>query len=154
MNAALTMPYLVSISAGMPQLASRLNLVALVVTVPVTIALIYWLGLVGAGLSWAFYNVFAIGYFVPKVCRQCLDLQPSAWFVGFFRVVVAGGLAYGLAWVLVAGPGSYSLVSLIVGYVIGSVAFLLAAYAFIGPELRDTVNRLPDKLVRGRASST
>jgi len=154
MNAALTMPYLISISAGMPHLASRLNLVALFVTLPVTIALIYWLGLVGAGLSWAFYNTFAIGYFVPRVCRACLEMRPSAWFVGFFRVLVVGGLAYGLTWVLVARPGSYSVQSLAIAYVIGCAAYLLAAYAMIGPELRETVNGLPDKVVRGRASST
>jgi O-antigen/teichoic acid export membrane protein len=153
MNAALTMPYLVSISAGMPQLASRLNLVALFVTVPVTVALIYWLGLVGAGLSWTFYNAFAISYFVPKVCSACLGMPPIAWFVGFLRVLAAGGVAYGLTWFLIARPSAYSTLSLAAAYVISSAVFLLAAYAFIGPELRDTVKRLPRTLVGGRATS-
>lgn len=154
LNAAITMPYLISISAGMPHIASRMNLLALFVALPITIALIYWLGLVGAGLSWVFYNAFAMGYLVPKVCKQILELRPIAWFVGYFRVFVVGGLAYGLTWWLIAIPGSYSVRSLALAYVISSAAFVLAAYALIGPELKESVNQLPQRLVGGRAGST
>jgi O-antigen/teichoic acid export membrane protein len=154
MNAALTMPYLVSISVGKPQFASRLNLVAIFVVLPVTIALIYWLGLVGAGLSWAFYNAFAIGYFIPRVSSALLDMRPSAWFGHFVRAILAGGLAYGVTWALIVVPGSHSISSLAVAYLAGSAAFLLVAYKFIGPELREAVHRLLERLVRSRAGRT
>lgn len=146
MNAAITMPYLISISVGMPQIASRMNMLALFVVLPLTVALIYLFGLVGAGLSWTFYNAFAMAYLVPRVCKACLDMRPSAWFASFLRVVCLGAIAYGLTWVLIAVPGSLSIASLVLAYAISSAVFFAAAYALIGPELRDTVQRLPQRL--------
>ena len=153
MNSLLTMPYMVSLAVGRPQIASRLNLLAIFVVLPTTLVLILWLGLVGGGLSWVFYNVFAYAYMVPRVCRECLEISPLGWYVHFLRVLVLGGLTYGVGWAVLTILGSFSIGSLAVAYVIASMAFLVIAYLWIGPELKMTVRRLPASLMPGRTGS-
>jgi O-antigen/teichoic acid export membrane protein len=153
MNAVLTMPYTLTLAMGRPQIASRLNLLALFVVLPVTVVLIYWLGLVGAGLSWVFYHVFAYSYMVPRVCRECLEVPVLGWYLAFLKVAAAGGVAYALAWWLIAVPTSFAIFGLAIAYVIGSIVFLAVAYFLIGPELKTTVHSLPGKLMLNRAGS-
>ena len=39
-------------------ISMKMNIWALFVTVPATVALIYFFGMVGASVSWVFYHVF------------------------------------------------------------------------------------------------
>jgi O-antigen/teichoic acid export membrane protein len=153
MNAVLTMPYTLTLAMGRPQIASRLNLLAIVVVLPVTVELIYWLGLVGAGLSWVFYHLFAYSYMVPRVCRECLHIPVLDWFVQFFKVAGTAVVVYALAWWLIAVPTSFSIYGLAIAYVIASLVYIAAAYFLIGPELKTTVRALPAKLMLHRAGS-
>ena len=149
MNAALTMPYTVSLAVGRPQIASRLNLLALFVVTPITVVFFLWVGGVGAGLSWVVYHVFAYAYMVPRVCRECLEMPVVEWFIHFGRALGAGVIAYGVAWVAIVIPTGESTVGLAAAFVAGSAAFLLAAYLLIGPELKLTVRGLPARLTSG-----
>jgi O-antigen/teichoic acid export membrane protein len=149
MNAALTMPYMVSLAVGRPQIASRLNLLALFVVTPITLVLILSLGLVGAGLSWVVYHVFAYAYMVPRVCRECLELPVLEWFKQFAKVLGTGLLAYGAAWLAIVIPTGSTIVGLALAFVAGSAVYLLAAYLLIGPELKLTVRGLPARLTSG-----
>jgi O-antigen/teichoic acid export membrane protein len=153
MNAVLTMPYTLTLAMGRPQIASRLNLLAIFVVLPVTVVLIYWLGLVGAGLSWVFYHLFAYSYMVPRVCRECLEVPVLGWYAHFLKVAGTGGILYALAWWLIAVPTSFSIPGLAIAYVIASLVFVVAAYFMIGPELKTTVHALPGKLTLNRAGS-
>jgi O-antigen/teichoic acid export membrane protein len=153
MNAALTMPYVVSLAVGKPSIASRLNLVALVLVTPVTLLLILAFGLPGAGFSWVFYHLVAYAYMVPRVCRECLQLPVAGWFLQFGKALGIGAVAYGLAWIAIARPAGYSTLALALAYVAASAVFLGAAYLAIGPELKLTVRRLPGQLMLGRTGS-
>jgi len=153
MNAALTMPYMVSLAVGRPNIASRLNLLALFAVTPITLVLILAFGLPGAGFSWVVYHLFAYAYMVPRVCRECLDLPVREWFAHFAKVLGLGAGAYGLAWLAIVVPTSYSTVGLVLAYVLASAVFMAAAYLTIGPELKLTVRRLPGQVMLGRTGS-
>lgn len=154
MNAVLTMPYMVSLAVGKPEIASRLNLLALFVVLPVTLVLILWLGLVGAGLSWVFYHLFAYAYMVPRVCRECLHIPVRGWYVHFAKVIALGAITYAPTWWFIAVPTGYAIPGLAIAYVISTLAFLGIAYLSIGPELKLTVRGLPAMLTLGRARSS
>jgi hypothetical protein len=51
-------------------------------------------------------------------------------------------LTYGGAWLIITFVGSSSILSLALGYVFASIAFVAAAYRLIGDELRETLRRL------------
>jgi O-antigen/teichoic acid export membrane protein len=153
MNAVLTMPYMVSLAVGKPQIASRLNLLALFVVIPVMLVLILWLGLVGAGISWVFYHVFAYAYMVPRVCRECLEIPVQGWYAHFFRCIALGAVTYAPTWFFIAVPTGLSIPGLALAFVVSSIAFLALAYLSIGPELKLTVRGLPAMLTLRTRSS-
>ncbi len=151
MNGTMTMPYMLSIAMGRPQIAARLNLYAIFVVLPVTAVLILVFGLPGAGFSWVFYHLFAYAYMVPRICRACLGQPPWAWYLQVLRVLGLGAVTYGLAWLVVSATGAFTLPVLVLAYLLGSAAFALGAYAMIGPDLRDTIQRLRGSLVARKA---
>jgi len=151
MNAALSTPYVTSLAMGKPQIAARANVVALFVVLPVTVLLIASYGLVGAGASWVFYHLFAFAYMVPMICRECLDMSPWRWYAQVFRAFGLAFVGYALSWLLIASPGSYSLLALTLAYLVGSALFALGAYFLIGADLRDTVTNMRQMLFLRKA---
>ncbi len=151
MNGTLNMPYMLSIAMGKPKIAARMNMYALVVVLPVTAALILVYGLPGAGFSWVFYHLFAWAYMIPRVCRECLDMNPWRWYTQVLRAFGLALIAYGLGWLLIAAPFSFSLLPLALAYLAGSAAFASGAYLLIGPDLRDTLMRLRQALIMRKA---
>ncbi|MFH1305217.1 MAG: hypothetical protein ABIH74_02300, partial [Candidatus Omnitrophota bacterium] len=147
MNGALNVQHSLVIAVGRPGIPARLNFYALFVVLPATFLLIYYGniygggygGLVGAGVSRVFYVVFAYCYAVPMVCRECLKIPALQWFarVGRFYVLVA--VTYGVAWAVHNAVGDYSIPSLAVAYLAGTIAFLAAGYFLICNELRETL---------------
>lgn len=151
LNATLNVPYMLSLAVGRPDIATKLNLYALVIVLPVTAVLVYKFGLPGAGFSWVFYHLFAYAYAVPRICRECLEVEPWPWYGQVLRVLGLGGLTYGVAWVVLLMTGSFSTLALVLGYAVGSAGFLLGAYFLVGAELKTTLLRLPQMLALGRA---
>jgi O-antigen/teichoic acid export membrane protein len=151
MNGALTMPYMLSIGMGKPQIAARLNLYALFVVLPVTGLLILEFGLPGAGFSWVFYHLFAYAYMVPRICRECLDSPPWGWYLQVSKVLGLAALTYGVAWLLVSGAGAFTLPFLVLAYLLATAAFGVGAYVLIGSDLRQTIQRMRGSLVTRRA---
>jgi len=151
MGATVNIPYTFSIAIGRPQIASRTNLLALFVVVPVTTLLIYWYGLIGAASSWVVYNLFVYAYMIPRICRECLFVSPIGWYAHVAKVLVLAGATYGLAWLFIPIPHSYSTQSLVVAYGLASATFLAGALLFMGPELRQTIWRLPRRLATREA---
>src|SRR5205823_11242249 len=100
LNATLNMPYMLSLAVGRPDIATRQNVYALFTVLPVTIALVYFFGLAGAGFSWAFYHLFAYAYSVPRITRACLEQAPWAWYWQVLRVLSLGAVTYGVAWLV------------------------------------------------------
>ena len=151
LNATVNVPYTLSVAIGRPQIASRSNALALLVVLPVTTVLVVLYGLVGAACSWIAYHLFLYAYMIPRMCRECLLVSSWSWYGHVARVLALAALAYGSAWVLFVVPASYSTLSLVVGYLAASVVFLAGALLLMGPELRETIWRLPRRLLIGGA---
>ena len=90
MNGTASIPYMLSLALGRPDIGLRTNLWAMVIVLPIPAVLIYKFGLVGAGLSWVVYHVFLYVYMIPKVCRECLQAR-------FRHFRVDGSSSYSLA---------------------------------------------------------
>ena len=142
MNGTLNVPYVFSISVGRPQISSRSNFLALFTVLPVTGLLVYTLGLVGAGLSWVVYQLWAYGYAVRRICRECLGIPPASWYGHVARIGGLTGLTYGAAFAVSYLFLGHALWSLIIGYALASVGFLGGAIALMGEDLRSAVRRL------------
>jgi O-antigen/teichoic acid export membrane protein len=151
MGTTVNIPYTFSVAIGKPQIASRANTLALFVVIPVATILIYLFGLVGASSSWVVYNVFIYAYMIPRICRECLGISVGSWYAHILKVLVLAGATYGVAWVLVVVPRSYSTPALVAGYVAASVVFLAGALLLMGPDLRGTILRLPRRLMAREA---
>ena len=142
MNATVTIPYVFTLAVGKPEIAARTAYYALFISLPATVWLVYRFGIAGAGFSWIFYHLFTYAYFVPRACAECLNVATWKWFAHVFKVFGLAGLTYGGVWVLIALAGSSTLLSLVLGYVVASAAFGVAAYRLLGKEVRDTLRRL------------
>jgi hypothetical protein len=64
------------------------------------------------------------------------------WYLHVSKVVVLAGLTYGGAWTMVMLVGSFSILSLAVGYVLGSCLFASGSFLLVGSELRNTFQGL------------
>ena len=146
MNATISIPYMLSVAIGKPEIASRLNVYALFVVLPVTVVLILLFGLPGAAFSWVVYHLFAYAYMVPRVAREGLEWPVLGWYVHTAKVLALGVLTYGVAWLALTFVGVFSLPAVVLAYLIGSIAFGAGAYLMIGPDLRETIRRLPGSL--------
>src|SRR5437899_3274974 len=154
MNATISIPYMLSVAMGKPQIAARLNVYALIVVLPVTVLLVLRFGIAGAGFSWVFYHLVGYAYMVPRVCLDCLGSPARLWYVHVLKVVGLGAVTYGPAWLVLNLTSLSSLPIAIVTYVAGSAVFAIGAYLMIGPDLRQTIGRLPGSLTVRKADAT
>lgn len=153
MNATISIPYILSVAMGNPQIAARQNLYALIVVLPATAALILKFGIVGASLSLVVYHVFAYAYMVPRICRLCLEAPVASWYLQVLRVVGLGVLTYIPAWLLLNLIDLSSLPLAILTFVLGTILFAAGAYWLIDRDLRQTILRLPGSLMSSRTSA-
>lgn len=153
MNGTLTVPYTLSVAMGKPQIAAKLNTYALLVVLPVTALLIFIFGLPGAGFSWVFYHLFAYGYMIPRICRECLQSSPWAWYGHVAKVLGLAAVTYGVAWLVVLAVGTFTLPVLVAAYLVATAAFALGANALIGSDLRETLRQTLQRM-RGSLHST
>jgi O-antigen/teichoic acid export membrane protein len=142
MNGTLSVPYVLSLAVGKPEIVARSNFYALFAVLPVTTLLVCQFGIAGAGFSWIFYHLFTYAYMMPRVCSECLGMPVWKWYFQIFRIFALAGLTYGGAWAIITCLGSSSILSLAVGYFSASIAFVAVAYRLIGDELRETLRRL------------
>ena len=153
MGATVNIPYTFSVAIGKPYIASRTNVLALFVVIPVATVLIYLFGLVGAALTWVVYNLFVYAYMIPRICRECLGIPVVSWYVQLLKVVALAGVTYGSAWVFIVIPHSYSTLALIAGFAAATIAFAVGAVLLMGQDLRVTILRLPRRLLARQAGA-
>jgi O-antigen/teichoic acid export membrane protein len=146
MSATLNMPHMLALAMGRPDISLRTTSLALPVVLPVTLLLILRFGLAGAAFSWVFYHMFVYANMIPRVCRECLHIEARGWYAQIARVAALGAGTYGLAWLVIVIPSGYSLPMLVLGYLVGSAAFVVGALYLIGPDLRDTLRRFQAQL--------
>jgi O-antigen/teichoic acid export membrane protein len=136
MNAMLAVPFLASLAVGRPQIATQANVIALLVVLPVSAALVIRFGLSGAAFSWVFYHLFAFAYQIPRYSRECLHIPVREWYLRLLRVTVAMAVSYGLAWAILSVVHESSPIALALAYLAASLLYLAGAWLLIGPELR------------------
>ena len=136
MNGTLSVPYVFSLAVGKPDISVRLNFLALFFVPPGTAILIYFFGLSGAGFSWIVYHLFAYAYGVPMICKECLEMPVSNWYLHVLKIVILTIGTYGLAWLFVASRGTYTLPILCSAYFGASGIYLIGASQMIGEDLR------------------
>jgi len=141
MNGTVNIPYIFSLAVGKPGIVVRQNFYALFVVLPVTVLLIYYLGLTGAGLSWVFYHLFYYAYAVPRMCRECMEIPVWKWYFHVLKIFTLVGLTYGVAWITLSVIDNHSIPSLTLAYVGASIVFMIGSYFMIGEELRATLSR-------------
>lgn len=146
MNSALSVPYMLSVAMGKPELTVRTNTVGIFVLLPLTVALVYEFGLVGAGLSWIAYHIFAYVYFVRMVCTECLNTSPWRWYLGVAKAFGLGAVAYGGPALVVSAGNPYDPVGSAVGFGVGTVLYLAGSYVLIGPEMRLVIRSIPSRV--------
>jgi O-antigen/teichoic acid export membrane protein len=154
MNATVSVPYMLMVAIGKPEVMSRLNLYATLFVLPITVVLIAAFGISGAAFSWVVYHLFVYAYFVPRVSQQGLERPSLEWYLHVARVLALGAVTFGAAWMVLAITGTFSLFAVVAAYVLASGAFAAAAYLMIGPDLRATIRRLPRNLPLLRERAT
>jgi len=143
LNSTLQAPHMFSLAAGRPDIAARFNLYALFAVPPTAVVLIHFFGLMGAGFSWAVYNLLYYLYAIPRICGECeLGIKPLKLYGHVARFLGLGVVTYGLAWTICRTAGQGSVTFLAVGYVLASLVFLYASFLLIGPDLRSTLQGL------------
>ena len=148
-NATLSAPYVLSVAVGRPDIAARQNLLALFLVLPVATILVLWLGLVGAAMAWIAYHLFAYGYGLPRICRECLKLPLRSWWAQMLRPMVLIAVTYGLAYALARQSSTGVLAA---AFVLSSIAYAVGGFAMAGAELRAAVRRSTFWLGRAEAA--
>ena len=143
MNGAASIPYMFAIASGRPDIPLMQMLLALIIVLPVTVILILQFGIAGAGFSWVFYQLLNFSYMIPRISRECLRIPLREWYAHFARALAWALATYGLAWIAIAVPTGYSLVGLVIAYILGSIGFAIGALFLIGPDLKGTLRKLP-----------
>lgn len=141
MNGTLNIPYVFLLAVGKPEISAKANILALFIVLPVTVGLIYFFGLNGAGFSWVFYHLFAYSYAVPRTCTECLGISVRGWYFHILKIFILASMTYGVAWLFVVFSGGYTLQTLALAYVVASLIFMIIAYRMIDGGLRQTLLR-------------
>jgi O-antigen/teichoic acid export membrane protein len=139
MNTTLHIPQYLSFAIGKPEIIVRLNFYALFTVLPFTIILIYYLGILGAGISWVVYHIFAYSYFVPLVCSQCLKIPVSSWYKHIGKIFFLKLATYILSLTWLYFSVSFSIMNIILSYFISTFFFILCGGVLIRKELKETI---------------
>lgn len=152
MNATLTMPYVVTLAVGRPGIAVQANVLALFLVLPVTALLIWWLGLLGAGLAWVVYHAFMYVYSVPRVCAECLRIPARRWFAHVAAIAALALATYGVAFGLrlLVAPGA-APAARAVAWALATAMFAAGALKVMGEESRAALRR--NRAAPGRAAA-
>jgi O-antigen/teichoic acid export membrane protein len=142
MNSTISMPYMLSLAVGKPDIPLSLNAWALVAVLPLTVILVRWWGIDGAALSWVVYHVFAYGFFIPRVCRDCADGIVWPWYWNVTRFIVPGLAIYGGAWFVAIRLADRSAMWLVVGYAVATMAYAAAGWKVLPADVRASLLRV------------
>ena len=139
LRGTIRLPFILSISMGKPEIGIKNDLLSLLIVFPLSILLIYKLGLIGAGLAIISRYLFAYTYAIPRYARECLGFRPAEWFVHVGRIFLLIFLSYGSPWTILAFQGDFSLVALTIAYFLGTILFVVGTFFLMGNELRQTL---------------
>ena len=133
-------PYYFSLAMGKPNISAKSLLYQSLFSVPTTIILVYYYGLVGAGLSVIFGELFGFAYFILRVCSECLKISAREWYGHILKILILASLTYGSAWFLLGMIGNYSILSLTMTYFGATIGYLVCSYFMINEKLREILS--------------
>jgi O-antigen/teichoic acid export membrane protein len=140
LNTALSMPYMISLVMGKPKITLQALSLALAIGLPITVGLVLSWGILGAALSWVLLNSLTYLIMVPRICKECLMIQPSNWYgrlvgrVGFLTTVTYGASLVLLVRLDLTGYAS----AVAIAFICSSAVYALGAYLLMGPELKES----------------
>lgn len=146
MHSTVVIPYFFSLAVGKPGITAKMNFYALFIILPVTIALIYFFGLAGAGFSWVFYHLFVYVYGIRRICRECLHIVPKEWYLHIIKIVFPAIIIYGIVWFGTQLFNLKSIIYLLFSYFFASIIFAFGAYKLMRKELKSVIGRYIQKL--------
>ena len=115
---------------------TRTNIYAVVVTLPLSIVLIRWYGITGAGISTLVGALFIAFYQTPTIYKECLGLSRGVWAAKLLRIVLLMSCTYGLAAIVLWELSASDISSLATAYLIATVLFLVGSFFLIDQEVR------------------
>lgn len=139
MNGTGGIPCMFSFAVGKPGIIAKTNFYSLFITLPAAVILIYYFGLVGAGLSWIFYNIFGYLYGLPRICKECLGIRVRDWYFHVLKIFILAVAVYGTVWTVLILTNNYSIFALIMAYLSASIIFLFCSYFLITKDFKETI---------------
>jgi O-antigen/teichoic acid export membrane protein len=129
----------ISVAMGKPEISAKTQFYQLLFVVPITIPLIIFFGLFGAGLAYVVQMIFYYTYTAPRVSSECLKIQVRKLYWHDLRILILISVTYGVAWLALSIINNYSIISLAIAYIFATIVFLICGYTVIGEELKGTV---------------
>ncbi len=116
LNAALTLPYVYSLAMNRADIMLASHAASLVFVLPVAFALVAWLGMTGAALSWIWFHVVAYAIGGRRIARECLHESLRGWLLQI-SIIGAPGLVIDAAGVVILAVtrSSAALVAVVAG---------------------------------------
>lgn len=142
MNSTLNIPYVLSLAMGKPGIPLALNTWALAVVLPVTVLLVWSLGLIGAALSWLVYHVFAYWYVVPRIARECIGSTSLAWYLGVAKFMFPAAAIYGTAWLAAEVATGGSAAGFGAAYAAGTALYAAVGWKALSAGARDRIRSI------------
>ncbi|MCF6147970.1 MAG: oligosaccharide flippase family protein [Candidatus Kuenenia sp.] len=128
-----------AIAAGKPGISAKAKIYELLFVVPITILLINYFGILGAGLAHVVRMIFYYTYATPLICSKCLEIPVSEIYLRVFRTFILSGLTYGGAWLTLRFINNFSILCLSTAYLISTILFLIGSYKMLSYESRKTM---------------
>lgn len=142
--------YNLAIAQGRSRLIAQTSLVALAISIPVSILLISWFGLAGAGFSLIVYWLYWFIDLMPRVYRQCLDLSSREWFGYLSRLLLATAATYGIGWAVLQTWNPSSIPAILISYMVATCVYAVVAYFLLSTASKQTLYRLLIALTQWR----
>lgn len=136
LNGTLNIPHIVTLAMGKPGILAKQNLYSFFFVVPITVPLIYFGKLNGAGLAWIVNQLFIYLYFVPRFCKECITISVWHWYKPILKILFLTTISYGIGGFVLMKTKSTSLSHLAVSYAVASLFYLVGAWFIMGEELK------------------
>jgi O-antigen/teichoic acid export membrane protein len=141
LHATITLPYFAALATGRADIPARLNLAALLVVLPLTLALVFAFGILGAALGWIAYHLFWYAAGIPPLYRGALGLPARAYFAQLARPLALAVPTYAAPWILLEATGRVEAATLALAFLAGTLAYAGIAAVLASAELKAALRR-------------
>jgi len=151
MQGTVMTPHFLALAVERPDIALKQGIYGFFTVLPLTVALIAWLGLTGAALGWLAYQVLAYSYAVRRIYAECLQISPWRFYREIGQSLSMALVTYGAAFAGLWYTVGFSIPWAAAGFTSGSLLYLGLVWLLGGEharqELKGVLRRL--RLTRG-----